>query len=64
MKQFTEDELRTFRHELKTPLTTVSLYSEALLNGQVGNLTEEQEDYIQEIQKAATVMKETVETLR
>ncbi|MDD5040621.1 MAG: histidine kinase dimerization/phospho-acceptor domain-containing protein [Patescibacteria group bacterium] len=46
----------TVTHKLKSPLTTINLYSEALLSGSVGTLTPEQSEYVQEISKASKKM--------
>ena len=40
-------------HEVKGPLTTINLYSEALISGSVGPLTDEQKDYLNEIHTAS-----------
>jgi len=40
------------RHKIKGPLTTIHLYTEALLSGSVGKISKEQKDYLDEIYKA------------
>jgi signal transduction histidine kinase len=40
-------------HQVKQPLTTINLYSEALLAGHVGALNEQQRDYLREIHTAS-----------
>lgn len=44
------------RHKLKSPLTTVSLYTDALLSGNAGKISQKQEEYLREIQKASKKM--------
>lgn len=36
-------------HQLRTPLTAIRLFTEMLVAGQVGKLTEEQQDYIEKV---------------
>lgn len=43
------DFLATMSHELRTPLTAILGFSEALLFGLLGNVTDEQKEYIQDI---------------
>lgn len=47
-------------HQLKQPLTTINLYSEALLAGHVGPLNEQQLDYLREIHEASKKLVQTV----
>lgn len=58
---FSNDELRELRHQLKGPLTTINLYTEGLLAGMVGPLTEEQKNYIEELRRAGATMLKLVE---
>lgn len=60
----TADSFTEIRHELKTPLTTIRLYTEALLHESTDSLTDEQREYIQEIAKASTTMLASVDKLR
>lgn len=55
------DNFRELRHELKGPLTTINLYTEGLLSGMVGPLTEEQKNYIEELRRAGATMLKLVE---
>lgn len=50
-------------HQLKTPLTTIKWISEALLNGSVGNLLPDQEQYVKSMQQAGQRMIEMVNDL-
>lgn len=50
-------------HQLRTPLTTVSWYSEMLLAGDVGKLTPDQNKYLEEIYKGNKRMIALVNTL-
>ncbi|MFA6097990.1 MAG: histidine kinase dimerization/phospho-acceptor domain-containing protein [Patescibacteria group bacterium] len=50
-------------HSLKGPLTTMHLYSEALLSGSVGKLTDEQKEYVNEIHQASQKMVKMVNDL-
>ncbi|MFA6553403.1 MAG: histidine kinase dimerization/phospho-acceptor domain-containing protein [Patescibacteria group bacterium] len=40
-------------HKIKGPLTSIQLYSESLLDGNVGALTSEQAEYVKEINDAS-----------
>ena len=51
-------------HKLKGPLTTINLYTEALLSGSVGQLSAEQKEYIQEVHDASRKMVTHLKTLR
>ncbi len=51
-------------HKLKGPLTTINLYTEALLSGSVGELNQEQKEYIQEVHDASRKMVVHIKTLR
>ncbi len=51
-------------HEIKGPLTTIHLYAEALLTGNVGKLTREQKEYVEEIHTASKKMVATINRLR
>ena len=44
------------KHQLKSPLTRINLYSESLLSGSQGKLTAEQKDYLNEIHQASQDM--------
>lgn len=50
-------------HELRTPLTTVKWYAEILLDGQGGDLSDSQRQYLQEINEANQQMIELVNYL-
>ena len=50
-------------HQLRTPLSTVSWYSEMLLTGDVGEVTPEQKKYLEEIYTGNQRMVELVNTL-
>ncbi|MCF7865014.1 MAG: PAS domain S-box protein [Candidatus Pacebacteria bacterium] len=50
-------------HQLRTPLSTVSWYSEMLLAGDVGDVTPEQKKYIEEIYRGNQRMVNLVNTL-
>lgn len=45
--------LRRTSHEVRTPLSTITAISESLLDGSIGELTEEQHDFITDIDEAA-----------
>lgn len=47
-------------HQLNGPLTAVSWYTEMLMSGEAGKLTEEQHDYLEEIYSGNTKMVELV----
>lgn len=47
--QMKADFLATMSHELRTPLTAILGFSESLLCGILGNMSEEQREYIQDI---------------
>lgn len=47
------DKYSVLRHKLNGPLTTMRLYSEALLSGSVGDLTPGQRHYVQEVHDAS-----------
>lgn len=51
-------------HQLKAPLTTIHLYSEALQTGSLGALNKEQKEYVQEIYQASEKMIALINTLR
>ncbi|MBU0597453.1 hypothetical protein KKF61_00475 [Patescibacteria group bacterium] len=51
-----EDMLGLVSHKFKGPLTTINLYSEAMLIGQVGKISKEQKEYLDEIHKASKKM--------
>lgn len=68
-KQKAEDALRSkfvseAAHKLKGPLTTINLYTEALLSGSVGELNAEQKEYIQEVHDASKKMVMHLKVLR
>lgn len=46
--------LRRTSHEVRTPLSTITAISETLLDGSTGELTEEQRDFVCDIDEAAT----------
>lgn len=50
-------------HQLRTPLSTISWYSEMLLAGDAGKLTSVQEEYLHEVYKNSTRMTELVNAL-
>lgn len=50
-------------HQLRTPLSSVRWYSEMLLNGDVGKLTEKQHTYVEEIYESNLRMIELVNAL-
>ena len=45
--------LRRTSHEVRTPLSTITAISESLLDGSIGELSEEQRDFIGDIDEAA-----------
>ena len=50
-------------HQLRTPLSTVSWYSEMLLSGDAGKVTDDQQKYLEEIYKGNQRMVDLVNTL-
>ncbi len=50
-------------HQLRTPLTTIRWYSEMLLSGDAGDLTEDQRDFLQEIHGGAERLYQTIDLL-
>lgn len=50
-------------HQLRTPLTTISWYTEMILNGDVGLVTPDQKKYLEEIYQGNQRMIELVNTL-
>ncbi|MFA5134375.1 MAG: histidine kinase dimerization/phospho-acceptor domain-containing protein [Patescibacteria group bacterium] len=56
--------ISTVSHKLKGPLTTINLYTEALLSGSVGNLSDEQRQYVQEVHDASKKMVVYVKDLK
>jgi PAS domain S-box-containing protein len=50
-------------HQLRTPLSTINWYSEMLLDGDVGKLNDEQENYLKEVYKGNQRMVELVNAL-
>ena len=50
-------------HQLRTPLTTISWYTEMILNGDVGAVVPEQKKYLEEIYEGNKRMIELVNTL-
>jgi PAS domain S-box-containing protein len=50
-------------HQLRTPLTTISWYTEMILNGDRGQVTPEQKKYLEEISKGNQTMIKLVNTL-
>lgn len=50
-------------HQLRTPLTSILWYVEMLINGDVGEMTEMQKQYLDEIQNGGTRMNELVNSL-
>lgn len=50
-------------HQLRTPLSSINWYAEMLLDGDAGNINEEQEAYLQEIYKGNQRMVELVNAL-
>lgn len=50
-------------HQLRTPLSTVSWYSEMLLSGDVGDVTPDQRKYLEEIYRGNQRMVDLVNTL-
>lgn len=68
-KQKAEDALQSkfvseAAHKLKGPMTTINLYTEALLSGSVGELSTEQKEYIQEVHDASRKMVTQLKALR
>ena len=53
--------LALLAHELKTPLSGIQWTSELLMNGDVGSLTLEQEEWLGEIHESAVTMIKTME---
>ncbi len=50
-------------HQLRTPLTTIRWYSEMLLSGDAGALTESQRDFLDEIHGGAERLYQTIDLL-
>ncbi len=50
-------------HQLRTPLTTIRWYSEMLLSGDAGDLTEAQRDFLTEIHGGAERLYQTIDLL-
>ncbi len=50
-------------HQLRTPLTAISWYTELLLNGDVGKLTKKQDEYLREVSSGTRRMVELVNSL-
>ncbi len=50
-------------HQLRTPLTTIRWYSEMLLSGDAGDLTEAQRDFLNEIHGGAERLYQTIDLL-
>lgn len=50
-------------HQLRTPLTAINWYSEMLLSGDVGKVTEEQERYLKEVYRGSQRMVRLVNDL-
>jgi len=50
-------------HQLHTPLTSINLFAEALLNRQVGNLNKEQNEYIDNIYSSSKKLTQLVNNL-
>lgn len=50
-------------HQLRTPLSTMNWYSEMLMDGDVGELTGKQKEYLAEIYRASKRMGELVDAL-
>lgn len=50
-------------HQLRTPLTAVSWYTELLLNGDAGKLTKKQDDYLKEVARGNRRMIDLVNSL-
>jgi PAS domain S-box-containing protein len=51
----------TLNHELRTPISAMILYSDMLLSGTLGALTEEQADGVQHMQRSAQHLNELVQ---
>lgn len=56
MEKINQEQINLLNHKLKGPLTTLNLYTEALLTSNSENLSEQQKDYINEISKASKKM--------
>ena len=56
--------ISSLTHQLKSPLTTIHLYSEALQTGMLGALNEEQQAYVKEIYTASEKMIKQINELR
>ncbi|MEK7538804.1 MAG: ATP-binding protein [Patescibacteria group bacterium] len=50
-------------HQLRTPLTTIRWYSEMLLGDDVGNMTKEQREFLEEIHGGAERLYQTIDLL-
>jgi len=50
-------------HQLRTPLSTINWYTEMLLSGDVGNVTKDQREYLEEVYTGSKRMSELVNAL-
>lgn len=50
-------------HQLRTPLTSIRLFAETILDGSVGSINQEQEEYIEHIHESAISMIQLVNNL-
>lgn len=58
------EEKEFFAHELKNPLAEVKGYSDVLLSGMAGDITEQQEKFLHEIKSSANQIQMMIEDMR
>ncbi len=63
MEPINQEQINFLAHKLKAPLTTINLYTEALLTSNTENLNDQQKDYLNEISKASKKMVNNVNEL-
>lgn len=61
--QYKSDFLNTMTHELKTPLTAILILTGELLSESIGGLTEQQEEYLNDIQDSAKQLLDMINDL-